>query len=320
MAQSRSSRRASDDLAVQTTNDDATSCKRYATQKGYWEDDFVKYFCRTSDRKSPEINRGYFARVRLYQLLVEKFLSLAGEESQVINFGAGYDTLYWTLSARSLRPKLLVEVDFEAVTARKCYYISKEPLREVLVDPVIEKDSISSKHYKLLSGDLRDMATVGEKLLSSGVDTSLPTLFLTECVLVYMDPDKSREVIRWAGNNFSTALFLNYEPIFPDDSFGLTMQANLAHRGCSLLGINACPDLESQKQRFLGNGWQCTWALDMAEVYQQLPKNEIQRIERLEFLDEKELLIQLLQHYCASCGYTDKKRIGLDKVRLSKNS
>ena len=34
------------------------------------------------------------------------------------------------------------------------------------------------------------------------------------------------------------------------------------------------------------------------------------RIERLEFLDEKELLTQLLQHYCVSCGYNDKKKIG----------
>ena len=34
------------------------------------------------------------------------------------------------------------------------------------------------------------------------------------------------------------------------------------------------------------------------------------RIERLEFLDEKELLIQLLQHYCVSCGYTDTRSIG----------
>ena len=34
------------------------------------------------------------------------------------------------------------------------------------------------------------------------------------------------------------------------------------------------------------------------------------RIERLEFLDEQELLIQLLQHYTLSCGYSDHKHIG----------
>ena len=34
------------------------------------------------------------------------------------------------------------------------------------------------------------------------------------------------------------------------------------------------------------------------------------RIERLEFLDEQELLFQLLQHYTLSCGYSDHAGIG----------
>ena len=42
---------------------------------------------------------------------------------------------------------------------------------------------------------------------------SLPTLFLAECVLVYMEPEKSKELVRWAGANFTTALFVNYDPV-----------------------------------------------------------------------------------------------------------
>ena len=34
------------------------------------------------------------------------------------------------------------------------------------------------------------------------------------------------------------------------------------------------------------------------------------RIEKLEFLDEGGLLIQLLTHYCISVGYNDKNNIG----------
>jgi len=73
---------ASDDRAVQATNDDATSCKkwafqpiaaaewhcfmllsccivyRYGVMKGYWKDSFVKFFCKASEKKSPEISRG----------------------------------------------------------------------------------------------------------------------------------------------------------------------------------------------------------------------------------------------------------------------
>ena len=67
-----------------------------------------------------------------------------------------------------------------------------------------------------MAGDLRDMSLVGERLLSLGLDKSLPTMFLTECVLVYMEPEKSRKVIKWAGSNFTTSLFLNYEPVSRD--------------------------------------------------------------------------------------------------------
>ena len=91
---------------------------------------------------------------------------------------------------------------------------TKQALLEVLVEPVMNKDEIQSKGYCLMAGDLRDMDSLGERLLvAGGLDRSLPTMFLAECVLVYMEPEKSRKVIEWAGSTFSTALFLNYEPV-----------------------------------------------------------------------------------------------------------
>ena len=66
----------SEDEAIVATNNDATSCKRwlvfyiaractikvcfvrYATEKGYWKDEFIKYFHKAVERKSPEISRG----------------------------------------------------------------------------------------------------------------------------------------------------------------------------------------------------------------------------------------------------------------------
>jgi len=37
---------------------------RYATEKGYWRDEFVKYFCKKAERKSPEISRGKVTHAR----------------------------------------------------------------------------------------------------------------------------------------------------------------------------------------------------------------------------------------------------------------
>ena len=94
-----------------------------------------------------------------------------------------------------------------------CFCSTKQALLEVLVDPVMKKDEIHSKGYVLIAGDLRDMSLVSERLFSIGLDKDIPTLFMTECVLVYMEPEKSRKVIEWAGSNFRTSLFLNYEPV-----------------------------------------------------------------------------------------------------------
>jgi len=58
------------------------------------------------------------------------------------------------------------------------------------------------------------------------------------------------------------------------------------------------------------NGWEGAWSLDMAAVYSLLPQKEVKRIEQLDFLDERELLTQLLQHYCLSCGYNDRLKLG----------
>lgn len=66
-----------DDEAIQATNDDASECKRYAVQLGYWCDPFISLFVKQTARKAPEINRGYYARVKGIELFVEKFLKVS---------------------------------------------------------------------------------------------------------------------------------------------------------------------------------------------------------------------------------------------------
>lgn len=64
------------DEAVQATNDDASECKRCAVQLGYWEDPYIQLFIKGSERKAPEINRGYYARTMGVWHLLEKFLQV----------------------------------------------------------------------------------------------------------------------------------------------------------------------------------------------------------------------------------------------------
>lgn len=61
------------------------------------------------------------------------------------------------------------------------------------------------------------------------------------------------------------------------------------------------------QNRFADNNWDGSQAWDMVEVYQSIPAIERQRIEKIEFLDEQEVLLQLFQHYCICVGWKGAK-------------
>jgi len=91
-----------------------------------------------------------------------------------------------------------------------------------------------SPQFKILAADVRDSTIIKDKLVNElGVDTSLPTLVLTECLLIYMKGEDSLGVLTWLRELFTGDIgVVNYEVINPDDPFGRTMVENLENRGC----------------------------------------------------------------------------------------
>ena len=67
--------------------------------------------------------------------------------------------------------------------------------------------------YHLVVGDLRNLEGLKATLASAGVDRRLPTLFLSECVLVYLEPGDSCAVIAWTASAFKRAVFVTYEQV-----------------------------------------------------------------------------------------------------------
>uniref|UniRef100_A0A671FQT2 Leucine carboxyl methyltransferase 1 n=1 Tax=Rhinolophus ferrumequinum TaxID=59479 RepID=A0A671FQT2_RHIFE len=259
-----------DDEGVRGTCEDASICKRFAVSVGYWDDPYIQHLVRLSkERKAPEINRGYFARVHGISELIKAFLRKTECHCQIINLGAGMDTTFWTLKDQGLLPRKYFEVDFPTIVTRKLHCIK------------------------------------------------LPTLLITECVLVYMSPEQSANLIKWAASSFGTAMFVNYEQVNMGDRFGHIMIENLRRRQCDLAGVETCKSLESQKERLLSNGWEVASAVDMMELYSQLPRAEVSRIEGLEFLDEMELLEQLMQHYCLCWATKGGRELGLKEITYS---
>ncbi|XP_068764265.1 leucine carboxyl methyltransferase 1 isoform X4 [Struthio camelus] len=316
------------DEAVRGTCEDASVCKRFAVSVGYWKDPYIQYFVRQAkERKAPEINRGYYARVHGVSYLLKAFLKKTECNCQIVNLGAGMDTLFWRLKDENLLPRKYFEVDFPMIVARKIHNIkSKPPLSKPIMEShsgeslLIDSHSLDSSRYSIIGGDLRFSSDLEEKLKKHNLDIQLPTLLIAECVLVYMTPQQSANLLKWAASTFPVAMFINYEQgkhlfhslseVNMTDRFGQIMIENLQRRQCNLAGVEICRSLDSQRERLLVNGWETAHAMDMMKVYSFLPQADVKRIEGLEFLDEKELFEQLMQHYCLCWASKDSSNLG----------
>lgn len=265
----------SGDTGVMNTNDDATVCKRYAVSLGYWKDQFINSFFHNkqpsrSERKTPEINRGYYARVQAISYLVEQFLSyveclnefINRERSttkcikcQIVNIGCGFDTLFWRLKNDDKTDLIqsFVDLDLEGVTYKKLHQIRIKPeLLNALGDDIsFNNYDLHSNIYHLVSSDLRNSKHLNEKLFNDcKFDKKLPTLFISECVLVYISKQHTTNFLQWITTNFEQSVIINYEQVNMNDKFGEIMIDNLRMRDCEIMDHESCKSLENQQEKY----------------------------------------------------------------------
>jgi len=161
-----------------------------------------------------------------------------------------------------------------------------------------------SNCYTVLPVDLRDPVAFAAAVQRAGFDTSLPTYILSECVLVYMEPEHSSAVVRWLAGHFKQAAAIAiYEQVKPGDAFGRQMVANLESRGCPLRGLPATPTLDAHCRRLVDNGWGSAKSYDMDHLYKHaLDPADRARVEKLEVFDEFEEWHMIQEHYSISVG------------------
>jgi tRNA wybutosine-synthesizing protein 4 len=148
-------------------------------------------------------------------------------------------------------------------------------------------------------------------VIQEGLDLNLPTLFISECCLIYLDAFLGDRIIDSCYNLIQKGMFITFEQIEPSDAFGSTMITNLKvytsitllkTRGITLTAIDAYPTLESQKIRYSNAGWETT-VIDYNEIWRRLPREEQDRISKLEIFDEIEEWVMLSAHYCLVTAY-----------------
>jgi len=333
------------DSSVQGTNDEAQVSKLSCATLGYYKDDFIKYFVRKHTRRSPLINRGYFSRYSAISKVFREFLAAAeaaGLPAQVLCLGAGFDTRWFQMLSENGKPMYkCLEVDFIEVTQRKASIIKREPalssllIKSACVDGatlstegVPNSSSASSTYptnvhidpnhgeifspfYTLMAVDLRKADKLDAAMEKAGFDFSMPTLILSECVLIYLEASHASAVLSHLAQKFHRAAAVAiYEQVKPDDAFGRQMVLNLELRGCPLRSLSAVPTLEAHKQRLLDCGWSRSYAHDMDELYRLFvdPKEQA-RAERLEIFDEFEEWHLIQEHYSIALGVNDAEGI-----------
>ncbi|KAJ3760683.1 S-adenosyl-L-methionine-dependent methyltransferase [Lentinula raphanica] len=319
------------DAPIRLTDNDAALAKLSAVRQNYLSDPYIKYFVPRATFqpvRPPLINIGTFVRTVAIDDLVNQWLDLSsaeGTKCQIVSLGAGSDTRFWQL-ATGLRKDCLskyIEVDFPENTMKKAMAIKKnKDLSTVLGAPADIKlghggTSLFSPLYYLLPADLRQNPTLSLSSLITRngdapplLDASLPTLLIFECVLVYMSPQESNTLLRWfhtyfASQNDGRLGAIVYEMFGLGDSFGRVMVSNLRTRNVSLPGADPYPNVESLPSRFLNLDYTSAHALTLKDIRRDyIGADELDRISKLEMLDEVEELDLVLEHYAITWGLT----------------
>ncbi|KAF7290573.1 Leucine carboxyl methyltransferase 1 [Mycena indigotica] len=309
------------DSAIRLTDSDAALARLSAVRKKYLEDPFIPFLVPRAAFQTPRpplINIGTFVRATAIDDLVFQWLQTSlnqGIRSQIISLGAGSDTRFWRIATGPYKDALetYIELDFPDITSKKAMAIRKsKDLSAILgeVNVSLGGTGLTSTNYHLLPVDLRlpPEATLANHLSSAILSSTLPTLLLFECVLVYMSPEASSAILQWfveffSGGETAPLGSIVYEMFGLQDAFGRVMVENLKARNVSLPGAAPYSDIHSLPTRFTNVGFTAAHALTLKEIRKSyISATELERIAHLELVDEVEELELVLNHYAITWG------------------
>ena len=289
----------------------------------------------------PLIRRGTHARVCVVDYGISAFLSLCAElgEVQVVILGSGRDSTYLRSQCGLLHDKSTNGIDgcrkkgnvrwyevdhpsviqnkyellvgtcdlFDFTHEKQCnddgnesFIITPEAIRTSIED---DKQYGTLEPCHLVSYDLRNSFEVLLQRLgrNHGFRTELPTLFVMECVQMYLPELGSRHILETIAKQCLLPMMAIFDPIIQHDPFGQVMAQNLtkariADPAMSLLNART---LQKQVDKLSECGFQYVTGCDFHCAYQTILTNDDRRRANMtEMLDEVEEFILIMRHYC----------------------
>ncbi|CDO66862.1 leucine carboxyl methyltransferase, putative [Plasmodium reichenowi] len=308
---------------VQNTTYEAASSKLSAVKLGYYDDPFLKHFVKRIETRSPLINRGYYARVAALRLYIELFFkSIDNKQSiQIVNIGSGLDTTFFWINQKYQNVKYY-EIDFydllkEKTDIIKKYTEMKNFLKYEKDNEEKDEDLINCLNYKMVPLDLNDSSSFEKILLSYNFDFNKPTIFICECVLIYLETESSDNLIKKLSELMkNTSCIIVYEQVNPNTAFGKVMIDNFSHRGINLKSIYKYYNLQTQLERYKSLGWVNVYINDMNEIYDyHINMEEKKKIELIEMFDEFEEWRLLQNHYFILVAFNCYNNINLEELK-----
>lgn len=195
-----------------------------------------------------------------------------------------------------------------------------------------------ASNYHLIGFDLRRPTSELFDILSHpehGYDKSVPTLFVLECVVMYLPEDASRELLQHLAesvndnqtqiNEDSFVAVAMYDPVPCNDRFGEVMIQNLQSAGIvgrrrhnagvslsnenskrkedetlPVLSLETTRTVPDQLSKLTQCGFDIAVGCDMMTAYDHgiISIDDRRRAARCEVLDELEEFVLLMKHYC----------------------
>jgi len=172
--------------------------------------------------------------------------SVSDQKYQIISLGSGFDTRLFRFMeefGNKLEGLKYFEIDFDQVMREKGRIVEMKPILKEL-----------SAAWRPISFDLNE--GINNEIFGDDFDSSVPTLIISECCLMYLTAEAGDKIISWCGETFkSTVTFCSFDPILADDlksdPFAKVMLDNFEKRGLDTRSLLQYTSRQSTIDRFM---------------------------------------------------------------------